>query len=146
MTAARNRPRADDYRGFTLPELVFVLSFIGIAAIVFVSASLLFSPRRDPSHINIAKSQASMLDDAVNMYVIDVGICPTTVEGLNALEVAPKGATGWKGPYLQNSRIHLDPWNRPFNYQASGNQYRVWSSGPNGTNEQGRGDDIAAPL
>jgi len=149
MTAVRNRPRADDYRGFTLPELVFVLSFIGVAIVVFVSASS-FVKRSECTPHNSVKSVVSILEEATNMYVLNIGSCPTAKQGLDALVVPPADLadpTKWMGPYLQKPAVPLDAWNNPYHYQAlGGGRFRIWSSGPNGKNEQCRGDDIATSL
>ncbi len=42
-------------------------------------------------------------------------------------------------PYL---RSIVDPWGEPLHYDASGSFPRIWSSGPDGIDDDGGGDDI----
>lgn len=69
---------------------------------------------------------------------MDIGEFPSTSEGLKALVAAPDGKEEkWKGPYL--TKLPLDPWNNPYQYQYPGTKnkngmkgYDIWSLGPDG--------------
>lgn len=78
-------------------------------------------------------------------YRLHMGDFPSTAEGLQALITAPgqKGAR-WGGPYLSESKVPVDPWGEPYQYQYPGNRnkgsYDVWSKGKD--KQSGTDDDI----
>ena len=87
------------------------------------------------------------LENALEMYGLDVGRYPTTAEGLDALRKPPADAPAngkWKGPYLTKP-APSDPWGHPYRYAAPGTHrarsFDLWSAGPDGVN--GTTDDIA---
>ncbi|MDP5070930.1 MAG: type II secretion system major pseudopilin GspG, partial [Congregibacter sp.] len=53
------------------------------------------------------------LEQALEMYKLDVGRYPSSSEGLEALVSKPASAAGWNGPYLK-SDVPLDPWKREY--------------------------------
>jgi general secretion pathway protein G len=74
----------------------------------------------------------------------DMGRYPSTAEGLKALVEHPAAeAERWRGPYLQEPRVPLDPWSRPYHYAFPGRgaarPYDIWSLGPDVANAA---DDI----
>ena len=85
--------------------------------------------------------QIKDLEQALEMYKLDVGRFPSTSEGLDALVKQPGNATGWNGPYLK-SDVPLDPWNREYNYKYPGERGEVdiFSYGANGS-PGGEGED-----
>ena len=85
--------------------------------------------------------QIKDLEQALEMYKLDVGRFPSTSEGLDALVKKPGNATGWNGPYLK-SDVPLDPWNREYNYKYPGERGEVdiFSYGANGS-PGGEGED-----
>jgi len=89
-----------------------------------------------------------MLEGAVNMYELEIGSCPTTQQGLDALLVAPtelSDKSKWKGPYLDHLQLPVDPWNNPYQYKAvSATAFRIWSYGPDCA--PGTKDDISTEL
>src|SRR5262245_43466734 len=127
MNARRRRPR-----GFTLMEVLLVLAILVVlGSLVGVSYVRL----QKTANINAAKTQVSMLEEAVNHYMVDVGTAPTTQDGLNALLTPPGDLPNpqkWQGPYLQKTQaLPVDPWNQPYQYeQLSSEQFRIWSNGP----------------
>jgi len=132
-------------RGFTLMEVLLVLAILVIlGSLVTVS----FVQMQRNAYVNAAKSQVSMLEEAVNMYVLAIGAPPTTQQGLQALLAAPgelKDPTKWQGPYLQKLTLPTDPWNHDYQYEElDSGQFRIWSSGPNGVS--GDNDDIQTTL
>ena len=45
----------------------------------------------------------------------------------------------------EGARPLLDPWGRPFVYRVAPNsEYRLYSLGPDGVDENGKGDDVTA--
>ena len=136
------RPRR---RGFTLMEVLLVLAILVIlGSLVTVS----FVRMQKVAYINSAKSQVSMLEDAVNHYVLSVGSAPTQQQGLEALINVPgelPDPTKWTGPYLDKTQLPVDPWNNAYQYEDLGSgQFRIFSSGPDG--QPGTDDDISTAL
>ena len=97
--------------------------------------------------VNIASSQISVLESAVNMYVIHMGSPPTNRQGLQALVVRPAeliDLSKWNGPYLEEAQLPLDPWNNPYQYELIDQEngvFRIWSNGPDAT--EATADDIS---
>jgi type II secretion system protein G len=85
---------------------------------------------------------------ALDVYKLDVGSYPTTVEGLSALvdrpEDLPQDAKlKWQGPYAK--QIPEDPWGQAYRYECDGQDYvRAWSVGPDGID--GTADDIQVQI
>jgi general secretion pathway protein G len=99
------------------------------------------------SRISSAQTQVNMLESVVKLYMLDVGTCPTTQQGLDALlhqpsDIAPEK---WRGPYFEKQQLPLDPWNNQYQYEAlSAEQFRIFSYGPDG--QPGSPDDIQTKL
>ena len=128
-------------RGFTLMEVLLVLAILVIlGSLVGVSIMRM----QQNANVNTARSQISMLEDVINAYAIDVGTCPTTQQGLQALVAAPsdlKNPAKWQGPYLEK-QLGQDPWGNEYQYEQTGpDQFRIWSIGKEGAS--GSEDDIA---
>jgi general secretion pathway protein G len=140
MSARRRRPR----RGFTLMEVLLVLAILVVLGSMVTVGYLQLQKNANK---DAARSQISMLEDAVQLYALQVGSCPSTQNGLEALRVAPsdlRNPAKWAGPYL-TSALPNDPWGQPYQYEAlSAEEFRIWSNGPDG--QQGNEDDINPAL
>lgn len=127
--------------GFTLMEVLLVLVILVILGSV-VGVSI--SNTRKKGLIGSAKVQLNAFKGPLENYHTDLGGYPTTQQGLQALRVAPadlRTPAKWAGPYT-GGEIMADPWGNAYEFESDGATYRMWSWGPNATNEQGGGDDV----
>lgn len=145
------RPRA---RGFTLVELLVVIAILGIL-ISLVTAGAQAARRRGA--VTKAKTTIAALETAIGMYNDDMGDYPATGNDalVSAMQDDPKNVK-WDGPYMEFKHDELkdgrlvDPWGNPYVYiSANGgapehrkSSFDLSSNGPNGTDDQGTGDDI----
>ena len=103
-------------RGFTLLELLVVVTIIGLLA-AYVGPK--YFSQLGKSEQGVAKAQIEAFARALDTYRLDVGHYPTTEEGLSALLTRPANAIRWNGPYLQKA-VPLDPWGRAYLYRSPG--------------------------
>ncbi|MCP4452227.1 MAG: hypothetical protein GY809_12250 [Planctomycetes bacterium] len=95
---------------------------------------------------NLAEVRATLafVEAAFTRYKLDTGQYPTTAEGLNILVRQPgdMAPANWRGPYLKEDSILLDPWGHPYQYEyiEKNGKPRVWSKGPD--HKSGTSDDI----
>lgn len=115
-TDRRGRAGGRRARGFTLLELLVVVTIIGLLA-AYVGPK--YFSQLGKSEQGVAKAQVEAFARALDTYRLDVGHYPTTEEGLNALLTKPANAAKWNGPYLQKA-VPLDPWGRAYVYRAPG--------------------------
>jgi general secretion pathway protein G len=132
-------PRAQQH-GFTLLELLVVLAILGLLIGLVAPAAL---RQLESSKEKIAHQSIERIANVLDIYKLDVGVYPTTEQGLQALIERPSGVTRWNGPYLKGAAVPEDPWGRPFVYhnpsQRAGHDYDLYSLGrtgqPGGTGE-----------
>lgn len=110
--------------GFTLIEILVVVVIIGLLA-------SLVGPRLfkkvDDAKIKVAREQIRELKVALDLYKLDVGRYPDSLEAL----VRNDGSENWDGPYLQKNYIPNDPWGNPYQYEVidGGDSVRITSTG-----------------
>jgi general secretion pathway protein G len=138
------RPRRR--RGFTLMEILLVL------AILVVLASMVgvgYVRIQQNAFKNSARTQLTLLEDAVKTYMLDVGTMPSSLNDLLQPPPDLPNPAKWAGPYLDKQNLPVDPWNSPFVFQEVDREnmkFRIYSPGPNRQDEQAGGDDIATTL
>lgn len=143
MMTRRSQDRSR--QAFTLLELMIVLVILVLLAAV-AGRRLLRTQKK--AEINIAKTQISELEAALQDYVFDVRVYPSSEDGLQALVEQPseeRAAEKWDGPYLSDTVLPVDPWGNPYEYEYpptrnSDENPDIWSIGPDG--EPDTDDDI----
>ena len=136
LPSKRRRSQA----GFTLIELLVVLVILGLIIGIVAPRAVNFLSR---AKSDVAKIQIESFATALDLFHLDVGRYPAGQEGLGALIVAPNAAASWNGPYVRADEIPLDPWQRPYRYEApgeNGKPYRLLSLGADGQ-PGGEGED-----
>lgn len=136
----RHETRVRRRRGFTLMEVLLVLAILGVIAAIVVP-NLLGS--QEKANIKATKLQINEIEKFCGLYALDHnGTLPQSLDLLtqpyenDGVEVKP--ITG---------KVPVDAWGNPFNYDAAGSHQKIkkpdiWSNGPNGTNDNGEGDDV----
>jgi general secretion pathway protein G len=136
-------PNNSKRRGFTLIEILVVISIIMLlAGVIIANVGKSFGgAQQDIAKLFVTQSMKTSLVT----YRLNMGSYPSTEEGLLALVTAPAGkADRWRGPYVEGNKIPLDPWGEPYQYRFPGvhnkDGYDLWSKGPDKTD--GTDDDI----
>ena len=118
-------------RGFTLLELLVVMTIIGLLA-GYVGPK--FFAHIGKSEVKAARAQIDGLEKALDQFRLDMGRYPETEEGLQALTERPADATArWSGPYLKKA-VPDDPWGKPCQYVQPGEhgEFDLFSFGKDG--------------
>jgi general secretion pathway protein G len=133
----RNSGRREGEAGFTLIEMLVVITIIGLIVGLVGPRVLNYLSE---SKTKTAKIQIEGLSAALDLYYLDNGRYPASNEGLTALVQRPASASGWNGPYLKTASVPLDPWGHPYLYMTPGNHapYEIESYGSAGP-EGGQG-------
>jgi general secretion pathway protein G len=112
-------PRANERGGFTLIEILVVISVIAILASLV--APMVFRNVGD-AKASATRAQIEILGLALDSYRLDNDYYPSTAQGLEALRTTPSGepaARNWRGPYLKKN-VPPDPYGRPYIYRSPG--------------------------
>ena len=117
MSGSRRLGLRGAQRGFTLLELLVVLVILGLLAAVAGPRVINY---RGGAKADTGKMQMEEVGSRLDLFRLEVGRYPTSQEGLEALVVAPAGATGWNGPYLKKKAVPKDPWGNDYHYVAPG--------------------------
>jgi general secretion pathway protein G len=138
----RERRHDAGQRGFTLVEMLVVISIIGLIMGLIGPRVLNYLSE---SKVKAAKIQLQSFAGALDLFYLDAGRFPSTSEGLAALMQRTPGVAAWNGPYLKGNVLPTDPWSHPYVYRAPGNHapYEITSYGSDG---QEGGSGLAADI
>ncbi len=130
--------------GFTLVEVMVVMVIIGLLA-TFVVINVL--PSQDKAMVQKAKADIRLLEQAVEMYRLDMLDYPAQEDGLDALKSAPSGLEH-ADRYRQGGYVKFlpdDPWGRPYVYIYPG-EHGVVDILSYGSDGEVGGEGLAADI
>jgi general secretion pathway protein G len=130
MNPDRTPPRLR--RGFSLMELMVVITILGILAVLVVQNVF---PMIGQSKINAAKSDIKTIVQSVNMYRMHHNKLPESLAVL--VEPNPKNLNE---PYIEGDGVPLDPWDNEYLFKKDGSKFEILSLGADGV-EGGEGED-----
>jgi len=122
-------------RGFTLIEIMVVITILGILAALIVPRVV---GRTDDARVAAAKQDIAQIMGALKLYRLDNGRFPTTEQGLRALIEKPTTEplpANWKqGGYLERNAVPRDPWGKEYQFLNPGlrGEVDVFSFGRDG--------------
>ncbi|MGC6456497.1 MAG: type II secretion system major pseudopilin GspG [Coraliomargaritaceae bacterium] len=132
-------------QGFSLVEILIVIALIAVLATVAIgNLGGIFGGQQEKIAQQVVNQGMKL---GLTAYKLDVGNYPSTEEGLMALIKSPAGKESrWKGPYIEEFEVPLDPWGNAYQYRFPGSRnvsgtrgYDIWSLGTDGTESP---DDI----
>jgi general secretion pathway protein G len=123
-------------RGFTLIEILLVMTIIAILAAIVIPKMV---GRSEQARQTAAHADLSSIKTALDAYEVDNGFYPKSLQDLIQ---QPNNARNWHGPYLES--LPQDPWGNPYVYSFPGrhnpNAFDIYSIGPDA--KAGTDDDI----
>ncbi|SDR62431.1 type II secretion system protein G (GspG) [Rhizobiales bacterium GAS191] len=135
----RNRAASGSEDGFTLVEMLVVITIIGLIMGLVGPRVLNYLSE---SKVKAARIQIESFASSLDLFYLDAGRYPSTSEGLTALVQRPAGTPSWSGPYLKSGSVPNDPWGHAYVYRFPGEHgsYDIVSYGAGGQ----EGKDVTA--
>ena len=109
--------QSEDQQGFTLVEMLVVITIIGLIMGLIGPRVLNYLSE---SKVKAAKIQLQSFGSALDLFYLDAGRYPSTAEGLTALVRQTPGVASWNGPYLRGGSVPTDPWTHSYVYRSPG--------------------------
>ena len=130
--------------GFSLIEILVVLMIIGMLTAV-VAINVL--PSQDRARVDKARADIRIMEQALELYRLDMLSYPTEQEGLKALIEKPAN-NRFSDRYRQGGyikRLEADPWGNDYQYERPGknNTFDIISLGADG---QEGGDGLDSDI
>jgi general secretion pathway protein G len=138
----RRRSVRDGERGFTLVEILVVITIIGLIMGLVGPRVLNYLTE---SKAKAAKIQIESFGSALDLFFLDIGRYPSSSEGLGALVQRPGSTMTWNGPYLKGGVVPTDPWGNPYLYRSPG-QYGTYDIVSYGADGQEGGNGSGADI
>jgi len=134
-------------RGFTLIELLVVLAILGL--LIGLVAPQVIHQLGSAKH-KVAGQAIARLAGILDIYRLDVGVYPSTAQGVKALTDPPPGVAAWNGPYVKDPNELMDPWGHVFLYRSPSQRpkhdYDLFTLGSDGKpGGEGEAADIINP-
>jgi general secretion pathway protein G len=144
MTERSHRPRRarGDEAGFTLVEMLVVITIIGLIMALVGPRVLNYLAE---SKVKAARIQVESFSSSLDLFYLDNGRYPTTSEGLTALAQRPGVAEAWNGPYVRGGIVPNDPWGHAYVYRSPG-EHGVYDIVSYGSDGQQGGTGTAADI
>ncbi|PCI77092.1 MAG: type II secretion system protein GspG [SAR86 cluster bacterium] len=111
--------------GFTLIEILVVMAIIAMLAVMV--APNLFKQQAGAMR-DVARTEISTLEAALDIYRLDVGEYPDSLDGLMEDDT---DRASWNGPYLRRA-VPRDPWDNEYVYEGNGREFTLVSYGADG--------------
>ena len=111
--------------GFTLIEILVVMAIIAMLAVMV--APNLFNQQAGAMR-DVARTEISTLEAALDIYRLDVGEYPDTLDGLMEDDT---DRASWNGPYLRRA-VPTDPCDNEYVYEGNGREFTLISYGADG--------------
>jgi len=129
--ARRRRSRAHRQRGFTLVEMLVVITIIALIMSLVGPRVLNYLTE---SKVKAARIQIQSFSSALDLLFLDTGRYPSSADGLVALVKPTSSLPGWNGPYLKGGSLPNDPWGKAYVYRspAERSAYEIVSYGADG--------------
>ena len=146
MQKLKQKKRHKNEDGFTLVEVMVVMVIIGLmTAFVVVNVA----PNLSDAKLKKAKGDIRTLEQAAELYHLDMLDYPEEEDGLQALRTAPSSLAD-QSRYRQGGYIKIlpkDPWERDYIYRYPGEHgvYDIFSYGKDGeVGGEGENADIVS--
>ena len=135
------------------PMLMMILKGFGLLLFILLGIMILLPlgiGSHPPGKKLKTKVEVRQLEIAARAYRSDYGQWPdarnnpelvSVLSGSNLHHIA---YMEFGSDIREMNGVFLDPWHHPYHFQVLSNEFRVWSSGPDGINDSGKRDDIVS--